>query len=87
MQQNSSTLSIYPNPVQSSLTLEYNSTVVETVRVRVLNSIGGLIYESGFKAQNGTNLYNIPTNTIARGIYVVQLISDSGTTTERFVKE
>lgn len=87
MQQNGATLSIYPNPVQSSLTLEYSSTVVETVRVRVLNSIGGLIYESGFKAQNGANLYTIPTNTIARGIYVVQLISDSGTTTERFVKE
>jgi hypothetical protein len=87
MQQGSTTLSIYPNPVQSTLTLDYTSTVVETVRVRVLNSIGGLIYESGFKAQNGANLYTIPTNAIAKGIYVVQLISDSGTTTERFVKE
>jgi reprolysin-like metallo-peptidase family M12B/type IX secretion system substrate protein len=87
MQQNNATLSIYPNPVKSSLTLEYYSTSIETVRVRVLNSIGSLIYQSGFTTQNGTNLYTIPAINLSKGIYVVQLVSGSGSITERFVKE
>ena len=87
MQQNNATLSVYPSPVRSSLTVEYNSTKIETVRVRVFNSIGSLIYQSGFTTQNGTNLYTIPAATMAKGIYVVQLISDSGSSTARFVKD
>ncbi|HEX6430860.1 MAG TPA: M12 family metallo-peptidase [Niastella sp.] len=87
MQQSNATLSIYPNPVKSSLTLEYYSTSIETVRLRVLNSMGNLIYQSGFTTQNGTNLYTIPAGNFSKGIYVVQLVSDSGSITERFVKE
>jgi len=87
MQQNNATLNVYPSPVRSSLTLEYNSTKIETVRVRVFNSIGSLIYQSGFTTQNGANLYTIPAASMAKGIYVVQLISDSGSNTARFVKD
>lgn len=87
MQQNNATLFVYPSPVRSSLTLEYYSTKIETVRVKVLNSVGSLVYQSGFTTQNGVNLYTIPAGNLAKGIYVVQLISDNGNTTARFVKE
>lgn len=87
MQQTQTMLSVYPNPARSSLTLEYLSTSVEAVGVRVLNSTGNLVYQSRFTAQNGTNLYKVPVGALPQGIYVVQLVSDSGSVTERFVKE
>jgi hypothetical protein len=87
MQQNNATLTVYPNPVKSSLTLEYISTSIETVSVRVLNSMGSLIYQSGFTTQNGINKFTIPAGALSKGIYVVQLVSGSGSITERFVKE
>jgi hypothetical protein len=87
MQQNNTMLSVYPNPVKSSLTLEYTSTSIETVSVRVLNSMGSLIYQSGFTTQSGINKFTIPAGALSKGIYVVQLVSGSDNITERFVKE
>lgn len=88
MQQQNSTLSVYPNPVKTaSLTLAYNSSSIETVGVRVLGSTGSLVYQYTFSAQNGINKYTIPAGSLAKGVYVVQLVSSSGSYTTRFVKE
>jgi hypothetical protein len=87
MLQEKTTLSVYPNPVKSSLTLSYSSTSMETVGVRILNSKGSLVYQSGFTAQNGSNQYTIPAAALAKGVYIVQLVSNTGSYTARFVKE
>lgn len=87
MQRNGSTISIYPNPVRSSFTLSYNATRVESVSVRIFNSKGSLVYQGSLSAQNGANLYTIPANTLSKGIYIVQLVSSSGSYNSRFVKE
>jgi hypothetical protein len=83
-----SILTVYPNPVKSSpLTLAYNAASVETVNVRVLNSKGSLVYQSVFAAQTGANQYKIPAGTLPQGVYIVQLVSNSGSFIARFVKE
>ncbi|MFL5744754.1 MAG: reprolysin-like metallopeptidase [Niastella sp.] len=83
-----STLTVYPNPVTtSSLILAYNATSVETVGVRVLNGKGSLVYQSVFTAQNGANQYKIPAGALPKGVYIVQLVSNSGSYISRFVKE
>jgi hypothetical protein len=87
MQQIATIVSVYPNPARSALTLSYNSTGTETISVRILNSKGSLIYQSGFPAQKGINQYTIPAGALSNGVYIVQLISNSGSCTTRFVKE
>jgi hypothetical protein len=87
MQQANTTLSIYPNPVKSSLTLAYTSTDIETVDVRVLSSTGSLVYQNVYSAQTGTNRYTIPAGSLPKGVYVVQLVSSSGSYISRFVKQ
>lgn len=87
MQQAGSTLSLYPNPVKSSFTLTYNANNVETVSVRIFNSKGSLVYTSGLSAQTGVNQYTVPATSLAQGIYVVQVVSSTGSYTARFVKE
>jgi hypothetical protein len=87
MQQEGSILSLYPNPVKSSFTLTYNANSVETVNVRIFNSKGSLVYQSGLAAQTGVNQYTVPATSLAQGIYVVQLVSSSGSYTARFMKE
>jgi hypothetical protein len=83
-----SILTVYPNPVTtSSLTLAYTSTSIETVNVRVLNSKGSLVYQSVFAAQTGANQYKLPAGTLPKGVYIVQLVSNSGSFITRFVKE
>lgn len=90
MQENAtpSILTVYPNPVTtSSLILAYSATSAETVNVRVLNSKGSLVYQSVFTAQTGPNQYKIPAGTLPKGVYIVQLVSNSGSFISRFVKE
>lgn len=87
MQQEGSTVTIYPNPVKSSFTLTYNANTVETVSVRIFNSKGSLVYTSGLAAQTGVNQYTVPATSLAQGIYVVQVISSTGSYTARFIKE
>jgi hypothetical protein len=87
MQQENTTLTVYPNPVISSLKLEYNSTSIEAVGVRVLNSKGCLVYQGVFTAQNGTNTYTVPVGALPKGIYVLQLVGNSGSYTARFIKK
>jgi hypothetical protein len=87
MQQEGSTLTIYPNPVKSSFTLTYNANNVETVSVRIFNSKGSLVYQSGLSAQTGVNQYTVPAVSLAQGIYVVQVVSSTGSYTARFIKE
>ena len=83
-----SILTVYPNPVTtSSLVLAYNATSVETVNVRVLNSKGSLVYQAVFAAQTGPNQYKLPAGTLPKGVYIVQLVSNSGSFISRFVKE
>jgi hypothetical protein len=83
-----SILTVYPNPVKSSpLILAYQAASVETVNVRILNSKGSLVYQSVFAAQTGANQYKIPAGTLPQGVYIVQLISNSGSYISRFVKE
>lgn len=87
MQLEGSTVTIYPNPVKSSFTLTYNANNVETVSVRIFNSKGSLVYTSGLSAQTGVNQYTIPATSLVQGIYVVQVVSSTGSYTARFVKE
>jgi hypothetical protein len=89
MQQDNASLIIYPNPVRSSLslTLEYTAIKTAPINVRVLNSTGSMVYQKGLTAQTGTNRYTLPAAGLPKGVYVVQLISDSGSSTARFVKE
>jgi hypothetical protein len=83
-----SILTVYPNPVTtSSLMLAYSAARVETVNVRVLNSKGSFVYQSVFAAQTGPNQYKIPAGTLPKGVYIVQLVSNSGSFISRFVKE
>jgi hypothetical protein len=55
--------------------------------MRVLNSKGSLVYQGSFTAQNGANQYKVPASALAKGVYMVQLVSSSGSYTARFVKE
>jgi hypothetical protein len=85
--ENNKTLSVYPNPVQSSLTLAYHANKKEVVSVRVVNTLGSLVYQGSFTAQKGNNQYTIPAGALAKGIYVVQLVSDAGNMVSRFMKD
>ncbi len=80
-------LSVYPNPVDSKLTLEYITDKRENIQVRILDSKGSLVKQSNFVVQQGSNIRTLPVSALAKGVYVLQVIGGQQPVTTRFIKE
>ncbi|RAW00556.1 CotH kinase family protein [Pseudochryseolinea flava] len=74
------TFQLYPNPVASTLWIQSAAIIDEVV---LIDSFGHEI--KSFK--NVTGNFNIPMNDVARGLYLVRIISGTYGQTTRVVKE
>lgn len=71
--------SIYPNPNNGSFSIELPE---EECDITVFNSLGQVMHQS-----KGNGLTTLNLNGLAKGLYFVIVKSDSGTTTQKFIKE
>ncbi len=72
-------VSIYPNPVSNRLNIELPSNIV--VNKAIIYDILGK--DTGSRLVNGA----IDTSNLARGVYILNLETDSGTLTQKIVKK
>lgn len=74
----------WPNPVTSSLYFTINSTDPE-VDVKVFNLVGECVYAETLKTYNAE--YNINTENLSNGMYILQISSGQYQTNTKFVKQ
>ncbi len=77
----SSFVKLYPNPVNSILTIESQSGI-NLKSVEIFNSLGQLIKA----VPNGSNLLNIDVSNVQTGMYFAKVYSDRGAGISTFVK-
>ncbi|MBN1113386.1 MAG: T9SS type A sorting domain-containing protein, partial [Bacteroidales bacterium] len=75
-----SKVTLYPNPVKS--TLQLNSSVVIS-RVNIVNVIGVIVYSSDINASVST----INVADLKSGMYILKAFTSEGEITKRFIKE
>jgi len=78
-------LAIYPNPNNGSFTLEMATSMVEKVNLRIVNTLGHLVYEKQDMRVNGNFSTNIDISQEAEGIYMMIIESDLGVYTSRVI--
>jgi len=86
---NGKLLSMYPNPVVNSTTIELNSTDADVKKIGLYNSAGVLIANYRWEAVKGKNLYSLKNiSGLAKGLYFIQVTDSKGkiTGTLKFVK-
>jgi len=66
-------VSLYPNPVQSTLSLEYSAPEGETVTISVFSSMGQLVMQQKEIAQGQKQTSLLSVGNLAKGIYVVSI--------------
>ncbi len=66
---------INPNPVSDPMQLFIHDFNASAADIRILNSVGQLVYRRQVQLVNGAELLFIPTHHWARGIYQVQVIA------------
>lgn len=75
-----SSVKMYPNPVQNTLTIEANS---EIQRVSVYNVLGQEVMQSNPKS----NAVTLQTNDLQKGVYMVTTEIDGNVSTSKVIKE
>lgn len=78
---------LYPSPAQGSVTIEYNSNTTATVSLLLTDMLGRLLQQLTLLPAMGFNKQLIDTRTLAKGNYVVTLLSGNEKVERKFVKE
>ena len=72
---------LYPNPAHHLLNLSIKDTEFENAKIEIYDLLGNKVKETDYTTK-------VDIEELIKGVYVIQLISTSGATTQqRFVKE
>ncbi len=80
-------LSLYPNPVDDFLTLEFDYLPDLYLNVDVFNSVGSCVYSSRISKKRNKKTVRINLRHLPAGIYFISFTSDSINEIRPFVKE
>jgi hypothetical protein len=79
-------VSLYPNPVEDNFTLRYKLNNTSDVNIQITDVSGKLINTFSFNdVQKGENELNIEAANLNSGIYLLNIKSNGGSVTKRFV--
>jgi Secretion system C-terminal sorting domain len=83
----SGTIKIYPNPISNNanLNIEFASDSREIVDVTLMDVSGRIIFQNKYDATS--NLINIPTQDLARGLYFVKVQNGLNVNIQKIVKD
>jgi len=76
--------SVYPNPTSGNIGLAFNHNVTGKFTVKILSADGREIYSRYFV--NAVHNESIDLSELSNGIYLLQVITESGTSTKRIIK-
>ncbi len=78
---------IAPNPAHEYFTISFNGSPSEKNLLKVLNVQGELVYSENISNANGKFSKQLNLKNLAKGIYFVQLISDTFNSTQKLIVE
>ena len=84
--QESSNLTLYPNPVIDQLLISYESLKEGNVQVAIIDIQGKILHQQTINSQNGTNQTIISVSKLPKGLYVCRLQNGDKLETIKFIK-
>lgn len=80
-------LKIYPNPAQSQITIEFELSKTKNITIEIKNSFGQTFNTIDSRAfSNGKNKIEIDVSEFSKGLYFIQLQSESKIMSTKFAK-
>ncbi|MEY3049781.1 MAG: hypothetical protein RL365_1819 [Bacteroidota bacterium] len=83
---NLNNITLYPNPVQDELSVEYTAASASELTVSIVDMAGKLIQAHRIQSNTGQNIIMMDTKELAAGKYTLLLQGNSGKTTLPFIK-
>jgi uncharacterized repeat protein (TIGR01451 family) len=83
-----SNFAVYPNPFTSNIKMMLNSTKESNVSLRIVSVSGQVMISRNVTVQAGQNIVVMnDLNTLNKGIYMLEIISEDGKITQTVIKE
>ena len=80
-----SALSIMPNPVINTMSIEFSLEQAEDLNISIVNSLGQIVETIASRQFEGINMLSINTNKLSSGMYFLSISSATKVTSKRFV--
>ncbi len=77
-------ISVYPNPVRDRLNIEFQSTLIDPVSIRLINMMGQTVQQWSFFAENPQS---IDIQSCLPGIYILEILTEKGKIQKKIVKK
>lgn len=79
---------LYPNPVKNSLTISINSNLLNNISIEIYNINGALVYTENVNSKNViNNQFNVNTDKLVSGTYMVKVYNNELTGNAVLIKE
>lgn len=78
-------LSVFPNPTDGMLNIQFTMNEIQSVRIEILSMKGETVYSQNLGNFKGSFDKQVDLSSLAKGIYILRLTSDRGTTNEKIV--
>ena len=76
---------MYPNPASESVNITFSSEESANAVLSVLNLMGQTVYNMDVDVNEGYNMVTVPVNQLPAGVYMVNIKSNKGTTTQKLI--
>jgi hypothetical protein len=81
------TIRLYPNPASQTAMLSFGSAKESDYQIRVINSLGQLVYSTDGRASEGINAIELNLEKLSSGLYIVQLVQTNGIKQVNLIKK
>lgn len=84
---NINSVSIYPNPFESLVNVDFHATQSGSVNIQITNILGAVVFNQSIEAVQGWNHFELDGSKISgSGVYSIQISTDQGNSKFRLIK-
>ena len=78
-------MKMYPNPASESVKVTFSSEESANAVISVMNLMGQTVYTENVNVQEGYNMVTLSVNNFRSGVYMVNIKTDKGTSTQKLI--
>ena len=80
-----SILNIFPNPIRDVFNLSFTSDSKQSIRIRVLNIVGEIIFTEHLEDFEGKYTHSFNLEEYSKGVYLLELDTDNGIVNKKLI--
>lgn len=84
-QQNNDLMQITPNPNNGHFVVNYTSAKNQKVNVKLFDNLGRIVYNNELKVTTGSNPIDMNLQSLDKGVYFFEFVTEKGKQTEKLV--